>query len=91
VDAASELPGEEVALALEVGTDGQLEVELAHTGGRVAVGKSLAPSVLRRPAFYCLGPLSSPMRWADLFAEAEEYEVTVGDIETELAERRGDG
>jgi hypothetical protein len=31
------------------------------------------------------------MRWADLFAEAEEYAVTVGDIETELAERRGDG
>jgi hypothetical protein len=31
------------------------------------------------------------MRWADLFTEAEEYAVTVGDIETELAERRGDG
>lgn len=31
------------------------------------------------------------MSWADLFAAAEGYETTIGDVETALGERRGDG
>lgn len=82
MDSRAELAGEEVAVALERGADGQLEAELPHVPHLDAASKSLAPLGLRREP--------RAMRWAELFERATDWETTVEEVETALRDRRGD-
>lgn len=44
-----------------------------------------------RGLFLYVAGVGSPMSWAELFERAEAFETTLAEIETALAERRGDG
>jgi hypothetical protein len=95
VNATGELSGDETAVALEPGADGQLEVELAHAVPFAPAGKSPASvsSSLgqnRKPRTYAVAARTAAMRWEELFERAAEYEVTVADVTDATESLRAD-
>jgi hypothetical protein len=95
VGPTGELSGDEAAVALEPGADGQLEVELAHAFPFGPAGKSSAPVSSpsgrnRMPRTYAVAARTAAMRWDELFERAAEYEVTVADVTEATESQRAD-